>query len=163
MNIRNKEENNIISIWKPLNCLNSPVTQIAGICFNDNGEILIIGNKGKWNFPGGHPEKGEDMIDTLKREILEEASIEIDNCKHIGYTEVIYPKNPDKFEGDHFFQAKFICTAKDINKQTKDPSTGIIYDRLFVKPQKLFDLIKWKDIRDIISTALEEYEKFKLK
>lgn len=41
------------------------------------GKILAIRNARGWDLPGGHQEKGERPVDTLRREILEEASVTI--------------------------------------------------------------------------------------
>lgn len=34
---------------------------------------------GKWSFPGGKTERGENILTTLKREVLEEVNLEITN------------------------------------------------------------------------------------
>ncbi len=48
-----------------------------------NGKILIAKRKeGKWEFPGGRVEKGEDMEECLKREIKEELDMDIEILKH---------------------------------------------------------------------------------
>ena len=39
---------------------------------------------GKWGLPGGHIDKGEDCLATVKREILEEFKIELDDWQEIG-------------------------------------------------------------------------------
>src|SRR3989338_1731393 len=41
-----------------------------------------IAYPGKWAFPGGKLEKGETLLKTLKREVLEEVGLEIDENKH---------------------------------------------------------------------------------
>jgi 8-oxo-dGTP diphosphatase len=35
----------------------------------------------KWAFPGGKLEKGQTILETLKREVKEEVGLEIENCK----------------------------------------------------------------------------------
>lgn len=51
----------------------------AGIVTNDTDEVLMVKtyNYG-WVFPGGQVEVGENVIDAVKREIMEEAGIEIE-------------------------------------------------------------------------------------
>lgn len=44
-----------------------------------NGYFLLGNEDGTLQFPGGHLEKNETLIDCLKREILEETGIELTN------------------------------------------------------------------------------------
>lgn len=49
----------------------------AGIAINEKNEILMIKNLRRgWEFPGGQVEVGENVINAVKREILEETGIE---------------------------------------------------------------------------------------
>jgi len=36
----------------------------------------------KWSFPGGKLEKGQSVMETLKREVLEEVGLEIEDYKY---------------------------------------------------------------------------------
>lgn len=45
----------------------------------------------KWEFPGGKVEHGENQIQALKREILEELHIEIQNIEFLMTVEHTYP------------------------------------------------------------------------
>ena len=47
--------------------------------FHGNTEILLIKhiNSGHWSFPKGHVEAGETEVETARREIMEETSIDV--------------------------------------------------------------------------------------
>lgn len=46
---------------------------------------------GKWEFPGGKVESGEDAVAALRREIAEELGVEIDVGSHVGAFVHAYP------------------------------------------------------------------------
>jgi 8-oxo-dGTP diphosphatase len=62
------------------------VKTVAGLIFNDKGEILCTQRSGskydyisyKWEFPGGKIEEGENDFQTLMRELQEELEIEVE-------------------------------------------------------------------------------------
>lgn len=55
------------------------ILAVAGIVTNEKGEILLVKtyNAG-WVFPGGQVEVGENLIEALKREVMEESGVEIE-------------------------------------------------------------------------------------
>lgn len=55
------------------------IVAAAGIVCNEKDEVLLVKtyNSG-WVFPGGQVEEGENLIDAVKREILEESGIEVE-------------------------------------------------------------------------------------
>ena len=62
---------------------------VCAIIWRD-GKVLIAQRKphknlgGYWEFPGGKLEPGEDSIDALSRELLEELDMKIVNTKYFG-------------------------------------------------------------------------------
>ncbi|MCM1334240.1 MAG: NUDIX domain-containing protein [Bacteroides sp.] len=53
------------------------IAAVGGIVVNEADEILLVKhNYAGWSFPGGQVEVGENLIDALRREILEETGIE---------------------------------------------------------------------------------------
>jgi len=125
-----------------------PCRQVYGICFNDKNEILII--KGpdseKWQIPGGTPEENESREETLIREIQEEADVIVEDCKPLGVQQIDYPDNPNKVDGDKFYQYRHICKVGKILEQTPDPATKITFERKFVPADKVTEYVKWGKI-----------------
>ncbi len=61
------------------------IVAVDGIVENDRNEVLLVKHKhhGVYTIPGGQVEVGENLIDALKREIKEEAGIDVDVNKLI--------------------------------------------------------------------------------
>ena len=51
------------------------------------GKRLIEGGQSCWQFPGGHLEHGESVLDCARREVLEETSLKIKKLRHLGFTD----------------------------------------------------------------------------
>ena len=60
----------------------APIVGVGGVIFKDTSVLLVKRDqepgKGQWSLPGGVVELGETLTDALKREILEEVSINIE-------------------------------------------------------------------------------------
>ena len=65
---------------------------VAAVIFRE-GKVLCVQRpqNSKWEFPGGKVEHGEDGIHALKREILEELQLEIENIEFLMTVEHTYP------------------------------------------------------------------------
>jgi len=75
---------------------NYPEVVVAAIIYNDNDEILLTQSKkwkNLWQIPGGHIEMGETREQALKREIMEETGLEIDNIQPLYVEDCVYPKD----------------------------------------------------------------------
>ncbi len=97
-----------------------------------NAGIIYIGNEnGVWQFPGGHLEEGESFLECLKREVLEETGIELE----------------DKEIGDSFMKVKFL--NKDYPEVGKNRKAEIYY--YAIKTNKKPDLTKVKYTKNEIA------------
>jgi 8-oxo-dGTP diphosphatase len=73
-----------------------PIVGIGILIFNDKGQVLIHKRKsshgeGEYAGLGGHLEYGESFEDCAKREVMEEAGIEIEDIRFLCLAHVIYP------------------------------------------------------------------------
>ena len=113
----------------------------AGIVINENNEILLVKhNHDGWVFPGGQVEVGENVIDAVKREAMEEAGVDIDvgevfcissnTGRHPGYGGV--REVPTKVVLD------FICTAKGGTPRPSDENA----ESAFVSRERALELIR---------------------
>jgi 8-oxo-dGTP diphosphatase len=69
------------------------VIAVAGLVENSKNEILLVRHPRRgWEIAGGQVEEGENLIDALKREVKEEAGVDIVVGKLAGiYTKVNSP------------------------------------------------------------------------
>lgn len=59
----------------------------AGICLTADNKIVLITQDGtSWGLPGGRPEDGENWEDTMRREVKEEACVEVDKARLLGFS-----------------------------------------------------------------------------
>ena len=113
----------------------------AGIVMNEKNEILMVKNLRRgWEFPGGQVEAGENVINGVKREILEETGIEADvgevfcissnTGKYPGYNGV--KEIPTKIILD------FICHAKGGTPRPSEENS----ETAFIPKDKVLELIQ---------------------
>lgn len=130
------------------------ISQVSAFCLDSKGRVLIIKNKHGWGLPGGHPESGETTIESLKREIKEEADATInENLSLIGYVEVIDPDN-DSIEGRNYLQLRFLCQLMELSDFKAEFETS---ERYLVKPEELPQYIDWMETS---VTGQAQYESF---
>ena len=126
----------------------------AGIVTNEHQEILMVKTyDAGWVFPGGQVEVGENVIDAVKREIMEETGIDVEvgevfcissnTGKHPGYNGI--KEVPTKIMLD------FICEAKSGTPRPSDENSESAY---FPKNEVL-DLIKTPAIIERYKAYLE--------
>jgi len=113
------------------------ITQAYGICFTDNGLVVLVSNGDHWTLPGGTVEQGETIEETLVREVREEACARVISHVYLGSQEV-----KDIKEGQEvtpYYQTRFWARVSlDEFKQEFE-----IRERCLVDVGKINDFLCW--------------------
>lgn len=127
------------------------IVAITAFIKNKKGDKFLVVKRseneiaypGKWAYPGGKVEKGDSILDTLKKEIMEEVGLEIEDYKE--YLKDFTFVRPD---GHNVVGFIFLVKAKSENVKldTKDFS-----EFKWVTQEEFYDL-------DYIPTMEEEME-----
>lgn len=104
-------------IWRESNFASLPVTGAHGFCF-DGGTVVLCDIEGRGlTIPGGHIQDEEFIEDCLKREVSEEACIELGKPVVLGYIEADHRADQDN--GGPYpirsVQAEFCAKVASIN------------------------------------------------
>ena len=126
----------------------------AGIVINDKEEVLMVKthNQG-WVFPGGQVEVGENVIDAVKREIMEETGIgvEVGEVFCIASNTGKYPGYNGVKEIPTKIMLDFICKAKGGVPRPSEENS----ESMYVPKDKVLDMIKAPAIIERYKAFLE--------
>jgi 8-oxo-dGTP diphosphatase len=91
--------------------MDRPKVGVSVVILRD-GKILLGKRKGShgtgtFSFPGGHLEFGEDPVECVKRETLEECGLILNNVKQGPYTNDVFSS-----EGKHYITLFFVAEAE---------------------------------------------------
>lgn len=127
-------------------------TQTYGVCFCDGKLVIGFGGRKKdWGLIGGTIEPGETFEQTLRREIQEEANMEVLSMKPIGYQKVL--------SHDGICQLRYACTVRPFGPFVSDPA-GSVTEIKLIDPADYKKYFDWGRIGDrIMERALELVKK----
>jgi len=110
-----------------------PEPTVGALILNPEGEILLMRSH-KWKdmyvIPGGHIELGERMEDALRREILEETGLAIDDLEFLGHQEFIYDEA--FWKRRHFIFFDYVCRTTSTRVTLNDEAQ----EYTWVSPQE---------------------------
>jgi 8-oxo-dGTP diphosphatase len=78
-----------------------PEATVGALVTDDEGRRILLSRRkfdpeaGKWDVPGGFLEEGEEPLDALRRELREEAGVEIEPLEFVGIWADRYGGDPD--------------------------------------------------------------------
>ena len=118
------------------------LVSVAALVTNNKGEILLVNSPWRgWEYPGGLIEPGETFHDALKREVREEAGVEIEITGFVGIC-----KNVEKDIVNIDFTARYIGGTLT----TSEESTEVIW----ATPEKAMELITFPLTKKRLSNML---------
>ncbi|GAA2353478.1 hypothetical protein GCM10009854_34400 [Saccharopolyspora halophila] len=126
------------------------VRQVYGFLFVPDGRLLIRVDGSKHTLPGGRPEPGEiAYADILRRESMEEVTVDIHEPHYLGYQCVDDGISP-------YAQVRMAAVISRVHPGAPDPDSGRTYRRLLVHPSKAGDLLAWGETGYLQATAAAE-------
>jgi len=133
----------------------SPATQVYGVCFDDQGEILVSspGGKGGWDLPGGKPEPGESWRATLQREVREKAGAELGEIALLGAFAI------SEAGRKPYFQLRCAARITRLDPPPSDQAKGKTSVRRMVPAAQFMEVVAIEDYRPMLASALHWLER----
>ena len=105
------------------------LVSVAALVTNEKGDILLVNSPWRgWEYPGGLIEPGETFQEALRREVWEEAGVEIEITGFVGIC-----KNVEKDIVNIDFTARYVSGELT----TSDESTEVIW----ASPEEAMELV----------------------
>ena len=149
--------------------VNEVVKRVKVLLRNSNNELLLGYSHTAYQFPGGHVEDGEDLLDALNREILEEVGMSLDISDIEPFAERIayykdYPEEGKNRKNEIYYYEYVTDSKPDLSKTnyTEDEKLGNFELRYIPVDRVIEELSlnrdKNGDVRGIASEMLEVLE-----
>lgn len=127
--------------WHPPN--SSPTGKphgTAGLCVTHDGGLVLISHDGQhWGFPAGRPEPDESPMQTLCREMREEACVVVTGARLLGFS---------RSECTHGHEQGLVLVRSywqaDVDVQRWDPQFEILHRRI-VPLRTVTDIVRDPD------------------
>ena len=125
------------------------LVSVAAMVHNDRGEILLVNSPWRgWEYPGGLIEPGETFEAALRREIREEAGVEVEIERFVGIC-----KNVKR----DIVNIDFVCRYVGGELTTSEESTEVIW----ATPEQAMELITFpltkKRLKNMLSGENEAH------
>ena len=139
---------------QPERFLPTHIIAAAGVVLNDQNEVLLVNTpRHGWVLPGGIVEVGENVIDGVKREVMEETgvAVEVGELFCVSSNTETYPG----YNGVKVVPTKlmldFICRAAGGTLRPSEENT----ESAWFPTERVLDLIEYQAIRERFQAYLD--------
>jgi ADP-ribose pyrophosphatase YjhB (NUDIX family) len=128
----------------------------SAACLDDEGRVLLSRRgvepfKGKWDLPGGFLDEEERPLDCLRRELREEAGVEVEPLDFLGVW-------VDKYGGDSSAATTLnLYWAARIVEGTPEPHDDVAEFRWFVPTEIADDDLAFAHTRDVLAALGQQH------
>ena len=100
--------NDLEDLWENFSSHYTLISASGGLVKNEQGNVLFIYKRGKWDLPKGKVDEGEALKDAAMREVKEECGIEgLEVVRELDRTYHIYSENSENIlKQTHWFEMK---------------------------------------------------------
>ncbi|MCD6062914.1 MAG: hypothetical protein K0R82_825 [Flavipsychrobacter sp.] len=146
------EDKDIDSLWQELYKLYEPIDAGGGVVINEDGHVLMIYRRGKWDLPKGKLDEGEDIADCALREVSEETGLQhLELKEKVCDTYHVYSQNGQTLL-KHTVWYKMIGTSKDKLKPQEEEN---ILEAKWIPENELREVVykSYDAIREVLSLS----------
>ncbi|WFD10826.1 NUDIX hydrolase [Tepidibacter hydrothermalis] len=129
----------------------------GGVVLFGNAILLLRKYNGDWVLPKGKVEKNEEKDEAALREVLEESGVKGEIIKYLGEIHYTFKENWDENKTVHKTVFWYLMKAKTMNT-IPQREEGFV-DAKFIHINRVVDLAKYDDEKEIIKVALDEIKK----
>lgn len=129
----------------------------GGVVVFGNAILLLKKYNGDWVLPKGKVEEGEEKSDAALREVFEESGIKADIVKYLGEIHYTYKENWDENRRVHKTVYWYLMNSK-MMETLPQREEGFV-EAKFIHIDRILDIAKYDDEKEIIKVALEEIAK----
>lgn len=129
----------------------------GGVVVLGNAILLLRKYNGDWVLPKGKVEKGETNNQTALREVKEETGVKATIKKYLGEIHYTYKENWEEQKGVHKIVFWYLMETDSMNT-IPQREEGFV-DAKFINRERVIDMVRYDDEREIIKVALKEIDK----
>ena len=98
--------------WTPFTKTEFPIPTVGALIFNSFNQVLMLQThkwSDKWGIPGGKIRWGETAEEALRREVLEESNLSVEDIRLVMVQDAVRP--PEFYRPAHFLLLNYTCRA----------------------------------------------------